>query len=325
MLYTLLCYNKEDVVWSWSKDEDAAVMANLSVVHEKLVREGKLGTSLRLLPTTAAATLRPEGLVIDGPFAETKEQLLGFYVIDVENLEAALDVARQLSAANPTSVYEVRPVALVCARCAARRADPGHQRLIDVMTDMAWINSALIAARPQAVGALLRYFRDMDMAEEAYQDACLRALKTLARKGAAARSHRLADPGGAQRRTGRRTQAAAAPRRCRRKRRCPIWMMLESALAERLDGSHYRDDVLRLLFICCHPDLPATQQIALALRIVSGLSGERRSRTCLPSGWRGGDGAAHHPRQGPCRQSRGAVRGARTRRTQPSVWQPWRR
>ncbi len=111
MLYSLLCYNKEDVVWSWSKEEDDAVMGRLSVVHEKLVKEGKLGPSLRLLPTTAAATLRGN-MVIDGPFAETKEQLLGFYVIDVENLEAALDVARQLSAANPTSVYEVRPVAL---------------------------------------------------------------------------------------------------------------------------------------------------------------------------------------------------------------------
>src|ERR1700748_1250346 len=111
MLYTLLCYNKEDVVWSWTKEEDAAVMNRLSMVHEKLVRTGKLGPSLRLLPTTAAATLR-DGLVIDGPFAETKEQLLGFYVIDVENLDAALDVARQLSAANPTSVYEVRPIAL---------------------------------------------------------------------------------------------------------------------------------------------------------------------------------------------------------------------
>lgn len=111
MLYSLLCYNKEDVVWSWTKEEDDAVMARLSVVHEKLVKEGKLGPSLRLLPTTAAATLRGT-MVIDGPFAETKEQLLGFYVIDVENLEAALDVAKQLSAANPTSVYEVRPVAL---------------------------------------------------------------------------------------------------------------------------------------------------------------------------------------------------------------------
>ncbi|MFO1249347.1 MAG: YciI family protein [Alphaproteobacteria bacterium] len=112
MLYTLLCYNKEDVVWSWSKEEDAAVMDRLSVVHEKLVKEGKLGPSLRLLPTTAATTLRGPGIVIDGPFAETKEQLLGFYVIDVENLDGALDVARQLSAANPTSTYEVRPIAL---------------------------------------------------------------------------------------------------------------------------------------------------------------------------------------------------------------------
>jgi len=112
MLYTLLCYNKEDVVWSWSKEEDDAMMANLTVVHEKLTREGKLGPSLRLLPTTAATTLRGGNLVIDGPFAETKEQLLGFYVIDVENLDAALDVARELSAVNPTSVYEIRPIAL---------------------------------------------------------------------------------------------------------------------------------------------------------------------------------------------------------------------
>ena len=112
MLYTLLCYNKEDVVWSWSKEEDAAVMARLGVVHERLVQEGKLGPSLRLLPTTAATTLRGADLVIDGPFAETKEQLLGLYVIDVPDLDGALDVARQLNAANPTSVYEIRPIAL---------------------------------------------------------------------------------------------------------------------------------------------------------------------------------------------------------------------
>jgi hypothetical protein len=112
MLYTLLCYNQEEVVWSWSKEEDDAVMARLNVVHEKLVKEGKLGPALRLLPTNAATTLRGQGMVLDGPFAETKEQLLGFYVIDVENLDAALDVARELSEANPTSVYEIRPIAL---------------------------------------------------------------------------------------------------------------------------------------------------------------------------------------------------------------------
>ena len=111
MLYTVLCYNKEDVVWSWSKEEDDAVMGRLSVVHEKLVKSGKLGPSLRLLPTTAATTLR-DNLVIDGPFAETKEQLLGFYVLDVADLDEALDIVRQLSAANPTSTYEVRPIAL---------------------------------------------------------------------------------------------------------------------------------------------------------------------------------------------------------------------
>jgi hypothetical protein len=111
MLYTLLCYNKEDVVWSWSKEEDQAVMNRLAAVHERLVRDGKLGPSLRLLPTTAATSLR-NNLVIDGPFAETKEQLLGFYVIDVADLNEALDITRQLSAANPTSVYEIRPVAL---------------------------------------------------------------------------------------------------------------------------------------------------------------------------------------------------------------------
>lgn len=113
MLYTLLCYNNEDVVWSWTKEEDDAVMARLSVVHEKLIREGKLGPSLRLLPTTAATTIRgAQDMVLDGPFAETKEQLLGFYVIDVPDLGAALAVAKELSAANPTSCYEIRPVAL---------------------------------------------------------------------------------------------------------------------------------------------------------------------------------------------------------------------
>ncbi|HEY3654622.1 MAG TPA: YciI family protein [Steroidobacteraceae bacterium] len=112
MLYAILCYNDEDTVWSWTKEEEAAVMGRLAVVRQRLA--GKMGPSARLLPTTAATTLRksPEPIVIDGPFAETKEQLLGFYVIDVENLEEALDVARQLGAANPGGAYEIRPIAL---------------------------------------------------------------------------------------------------------------------------------------------------------------------------------------------------------------------
>jgi hypothetical protein len=115
MLYAILCYNDEDVVWSWSKDEDEAVMGRLRLVHDRLTRAGKMGPSLRLLPTTAATTLRKTQeppLVIDGPFAETKEQLLGFYVIDVANLDEALEVARELAAANPGGAYELRPIAL---------------------------------------------------------------------------------------------------------------------------------------------------------------------------------------------------------------------
>ena len=111
MLYAILCYNDEQFVWSQSKEQDAAVMGALAKVRESLSREGKLGPSLRLMPTTTATTLdKTRDLVLDGPFAETKEQLLGFYVIDVDNLEAALDVARQLAKASPHGSYELRPL-----------------------------------------------------------------------------------------------------------------------------------------------------------------------------------------------------------------------
>ena len=115
MYYAILCYNDEDVVWSMSKAEDDAMMARLDAVQERLVKSGKLGPALRLLPTTAATTLRKGGeapLVIDGPFAETKEQLLGFFIVEVETLEDALAIARELAEAKTGSTYEVRPIAL---------------------------------------------------------------------------------------------------------------------------------------------------------------------------------------------------------------------
>lgn len=115
MLYAILCYHSEDVVGGWSREEDAAVMEKLSVVQEKLAAEGRLGPVARLLPTTAATTLRKDReppLVIDGPFAETKEQLLGFYVIDCASLDDALQVAKDLGKANPGGAYEIRPVGL---------------------------------------------------------------------------------------------------------------------------------------------------------------------------------------------------------------------
>jgi RNA polymerase sigma-70 factor (ECF subfamily) len=138
------------------------------------------------------------------------------------------------------------------------------------VTDLACIERALIGARPQALSALLRYFRDLDIAEEAFQEACLRALQSWPRNGPPR------DPTAWLILVGR-NAALDGVRRSTRLTALPDEAAVsdledaEAAMAERLDGSHYRDDVLRLLFICCHPDLPATQQIALALRIVSGL------------------------------------------------------
>lgn len=113
MLYAVLCYNDEATVFSWSKEEDDAVMGRLNVVHEKWEEAGKLKPSLRLLPTSAATTLRKkDNEILDGPYAETKEQLLGFYIIEVENLEEGLTFARELTAANPGGAYELRPIML---------------------------------------------------------------------------------------------------------------------------------------------------------------------------------------------------------------------
>ena len=148
------------------------------------------------------------------------------------------------------------------------------------MSDLAWIDSALTAARPQAIGALLRYFRDLDLAEEAFQDACLRALRTWPQKGPprdAAAWLIMVGRNAAIDQVRRRARQEALPD----EETISDLDDVETPMVERLDGAGYRDDVLRLLFICCHPDLPATQQIALALRIVSGLSVKQIARAFL--------------------------------------------
>ena len=124
MLYAMLCYNSEEIVGSWSKAEDDGMMARLGAIRERLTREGKLGPVARLMDTTAAVTLRKAGrgrrlepsdepaTITDGPFAETKEQLLGFYVLDCANLDEALAIARELGQENPGGAYEIRPLRL---------------------------------------------------------------------------------------------------------------------------------------------------------------------------------------------------------------------
>src|SRR3569832_1984027 len=150
------------------------------------------------------------------------------------------------------------------------------------MTDTAWIDAGLTSARPQAVGALLRYFRNLATAEEAFQNACLRALNSWPQNGPPR------EPAAWLIMVGRNV-AIDDIRRNRRQQPLPEDEAIsdledaEERLAERLDGSHYRDDILRLLFICCHPELPAVQQVALALRVVSGLSVRQIARAFLVS------------------------------------------
>jgi RNA polymerase sigma-70 factor (ECF subfamily) len=150
------------------------------------------------------------------------------------------------------------------------------------VTDAAWIANALTTSRPQAVAALLRYFRNLDAAEEAYQEACLRALRNWTVNGPPR------DPTAWLIMVGR-NAALDAVRKTSKQAPMPDEAQVsdledvETPMAERLDDSQYRDDVLRLMFICCHPDLQATQQIAMALRIVSGLSVKQIARAFLVS------------------------------------------
>jgi hypothetical protein len=114
MLYAILAYHVEEEVASWTPQEDAALMADLHKVHDRLTQEGRLGPAARLGATEGACVLRGrgKGVVTDGPFTETKEQLLGFYVIDCADRDAALAAARDLREVNPSAMYEIRPVTL---------------------------------------------------------------------------------------------------------------------------------------------------------------------------------------------------------------------
>jgi RNA polymerase sigma-70 factor (ECF subfamily) len=150
------------------------------------------------------------------------------------------------------------------------------------VTDVANIGAILAAARPRLVAALLRYFRDLDAAEEAAQEACLRALKSWPENGPPRDAESWLIMVG-------RNSAIDAKRRQKRQQPLPADEALsdlddaETPLADRLDDGQYRDDILRLLFTCCHPDLPAAQQIPLALRIVSGLTVAEIARALLVS------------------------------------------
>jgi len=112
MLYAILCYHDEDVVNSWSKAEDDAVLAKRRRVQQELVDRGRMGPAIRLVPTTGATTIRASGneqIVLDGPFAETKEQLLGLYIVDCDSLEEVIDFAKRMKEGEAVT-FEIRPL-----------------------------------------------------------------------------------------------------------------------------------------------------------------------------------------------------------------------
>ncbi|HKU37496.1 MAG TPA: YciI family protein [Polyangiales bacterium] len=115
MLYAILCYDQEEVVSAWTKEQDDAAIAKLKVVQDKWAQQSRLGPVARLMPTTAATTLRKgtKPVVLDGPFAETKEQLLGFFVVECATLEEAIESARELGLASSSNgAYEIRPISV---------------------------------------------------------------------------------------------------------------------------------------------------------------------------------------------------------------------
>ena len=123
MLYAILCYDSEDVVGAWTKEQDDEAMVKLGVVEKKLMQQGRLGPVARLMPTTSAMTLRKgrEAVVLDGPFAETKEQLLGFFIVECASLDEAIETARDLGKASSSAgAYEIRPLAIFRPGVAGR-------------------------------------------------------------------------------------------------------------------------------------------------------------------------------------------------------------
>ena len=114
MLYAILAHHDENEVASWTPQEDAALMVDLNKVHERLLQRGQIGPAARLGATLGACVLRGPGAgtVVDGPFTESKEALLGFYVLDCADRDAAISAARELLRVNPGAIYEIRAIRL---------------------------------------------------------------------------------------------------------------------------------------------------------------------------------------------------------------------
>jgi len=112
MQYAILIYGTEGVYDRLPREEQDQVMGKHRALQEEHGARGSLGPVARLMETSTAMTVRKSGdniMVLDGPFAETKEQLLGLYIIECESMADAVEQAKKL----PLNIAccEVRPIA----------------------------------------------------------------------------------------------------------------------------------------------------------------------------------------------------------------------
>ena len=111
MLYSVLIYDSEALVDALTEAENQQRLSQHHSLQKTFRDRGDLGPVARLMPTTSAVTVKKgEGppLVLDGPFAETKEQLVGFYLLQCDSLEEAIEAAQSLPL--DSGALEVRPV-----------------------------------------------------------------------------------------------------------------------------------------------------------------------------------------------------------------------
>jgi hypothetical protein len=127
MLYAVLIYDLESEVGNLNPTELDTLIANHEVVQTKLAAQKKLGPVVRLMPTSEAATIKQrENTIVDGPFAETKEQLLGFYTVDCATREEALETAKLIGGACNARTLEVRPIQLFYPGIGLAKVEPGR-------------------------------------------------------------------------------------------------------------------------------------------------------------------------------------------------------
>ena len=205
-----------------------------------------------LEPSATATTVRVrdgERVLSDGPFAETKEQLGGFYLLDCDDLDEAIDWAAKIPGAATGSV-EVRPVMDYEGAGSedARQSAAAHE----LAAPGAVVDRLFRRESGRAVAALIRVLGDFDLAEDAVQDAFARARGALAARRACPRTRA---PGSRSPRATARSTGSGATGATREKLGSWSGSAAASRTARRTTMSAIPDDRLRLFFTCCHPAL----------------------------------------------------------------------